>query len=91
MKSITGAKKKIVVALLGMCVVASTYSTAHAVQPPPNSATTGVQAGGGTPQDVWFGFYPWYYYYYYYYPVFYYYPIFYYYPYYYYYVGFGFP
>jgi len=49
------AKKKIIVALLGMCVVASTY-TAHAVLPQgqTSASTTTVQSDRATPpQDVW--------------------------------------
>lgn len=93
------AKKKIVVALLGMCLAVSSYivppakaSPTHPQGNPTLASATGDQLNQMPFADPLFYYYYYYYYYYpYYYPYFYYYyapPIYYYQPYFYFYIGF---
>ena len=49
------AKKKILVALLGACVVASSYSTSFASQSQPTTAKAAVQSGTSTPSTAVLG------------------------------------
>jgi hypothetical protein len=69
------AKRRIIVALLGMCTVASSYSIAHGEKSPAIQTTAAVQSHANSPHDPlcfwpyyycysynWYGYYYYYWY-----------------------------
>ena len=54
------AKRRIIVALLGMCMVGSSYSIAYGEKSPAIQTTAGVQSHANSPHDL-LCFWPYYY------------------------------